>query len=111
MRRIQNPDVAGKEARTSLGLVRFGRDGIAEVENEMAELLLSVPGFSEIRAEAQVEKNTSQPVKGDESAGWAVLSIAQLRAVAEKHGVTVPRGARKVDIISLIETEKAKEPQ
>ena len=78
---------------------RIPGDKFETTEARAAQLELALPGY--------VTRDVAEPADPeDEPAGGEPLgkmTVAQLREVADERGIEIPKGAKKADIISLLE--------
>lgn len=115
MSKIINERYKGKNLVTSFGILQFGTDGIAEVEEEFVGKLLELKGFSLAQEDTQEKEEVTQKIepsnpeaekkeeKKEEKPDFDKLTVPQLKKYAREHGIDLKDANKKVEIIPLLE--------
>lgn len=113
MSKISHRLLRNKKVSTTKGMVQFDENGIAEVTEEVAAVLVTLPGYTLIDGEdAEIdegtvtddtsdteEENDAKNAIEDELAG---LNVPQLRKYAKEHGIDLMGAAKRDEIMAII---------
>lgn len=105
---IQNINLINTKSIIGGKAYSFNDDGIAEIEDKLAQELLKLKGYVNTNpktkklAEGKIEPIIDEEVKEKEEIDYEALSVDELKKLIKEKGEKVPRGAKKDDLIEIL---------